>query len=194
MKEDGMDPRIARLLDRQEIQDLLARYCRAVDRRDWAKLGDVFHADAHDDHGEYKGGVEGFLAWVKQRHASIGQSMHFLGNCLIEFAGDDVALVETYFVASQRLGAEAGPAARKMLEQCGADSAGAVDLDVLGRYIDRMERRAGGPWKIARRTVAFDAVRARPATGGPLNPLWGQARRDPDDPVFAERRAIGLRD
>ena len=188
-----MDKRIARMLDRQEIHDLLARYCRAVDRRDWAKLGDVFHADAHDDHGEYKGGVDGFIAWVKQRHASIGQSMHFLGNCLIEFAGDDLALVETYFVASQRLGAEAGPAARRMLEQSGADSAGAIDLDVLGRYIDRMERRAG-QWRIARRTVAFDAVRTRPASGAPLSPSWAQSRRDLDDPVYAERRAIGLPD
>jgi hypothetical protein len=193
MKEDAMDDRIARLLDRQEIQDLLARYCRAVDRRDWAKLGDVFHADAHDDHGEYKGGVDGFVAWVKQRHASIGQSMHFLGNCLIEFAGPDLALVETYFVASQRLGAEAGEAARRMLEQSGVGSAGAVDLDVLGRYIDRMERREGQR-RIARRTVAFDAIRTRPATAGPLAPSWAQSRRDQDDPVYAERRALGLPD
>ncbi len=188
-----MDERVARLLDRQEIQDLLARYCRAVDRRDWAKLADVFHPDAHDDHGEYKGGVDGFVAWVRQRHASIGQSMHFLGNCLIEFAGPDLALVETYFVASQRLGAEAGEAARRMLEQSGAAADGAVDLDVLGRYIDRMERRAG-PWRIARRTVAFDAIRTRPATAAPLNSAWAQSRRDRDDPVFAERRALGLPD
>ena len=187
-----MNDAVARLLDRQEIADLMARYCRAVDRRDWPRLREVFHPDAHDDHGEYKGGVDGFLAWVAERHARIGQSMHFLGNSLVEFAGPDLALVETYFIAAQRLGPEAGPAARRMLEQAGAGSeADSVDIDVFGRYIDRMERR-GGAWRIARRTVAFDVLRTRPASGGALNPAWALSRRDPEDPVFLERKAIGL--
>jgi SnoaL-like domain len=91
------------LLDRIAIHDLIARYASAVDRRDWARVRDTFHPDAHDDHGEYKGDVDGFIAWVSKRHAEIPQSMHFLGNCLIEFASADVALVETYFVAKQTI-------------------------------------------------------------------------------------------
>jgi len=184
-----MDDRIARLLDRQEIQDLLLVYARAVDRRDWETVRTVFHPDAHDDHGDYRGGVDGFLAWVTERHARIGQSMHFLGNCLIEFTGRDTAAVETYYIAMQRLGDEAGAAQRAMLGGKG----GAIDVDVLGRYVDRIERRDGA-WKIASRVVTFEEIRTRPADGPPLGQAWAQQSRDFADPVYKLRRSLGLTD
>jgi hypothetical protein len=184
----------ARLQDRFAIQDLLVRYCRGVDRRDWAQVRDCFHPDARDDHGEYKGDAAGFMQWVQKRHAAVAQSMHFIGNCLIEFAGEDVAVVETYYVAWQQLDAEAGAAARSLLEQGGAGAVqGALEIDVMGRYVDRFERR-GGAWRIARRAVVFEALRTRAATGGPLNPAWAQQKRDRTDPLYAMRREAGLPD
>ena len=186
-----MTDALSRLSDRCEIQDLLARYARGVDRRDWDLVRSIFHADAHDDHGEYKGGVDGFIDWVSQRHARIEQSMHFLGNCLIEFAGDDVALVETYFIAMQRLDADAGTA-RTLLAQGGVDTGdAAVDVDILGRYIDRVERRES-TWRIARRIVAFDSIRTRPVSSGGLDANWARSRRDENDPLVAARAALGL--
>ena len=182
--------RLARIADRLDIQDTMARYARGVDRRDWEQVRQIFHPDAHDDHGEYKGGVDGFIDWVSQRHAHVAQSMHFLGNCLIEFAGDDKALVETYYIAMQRLEEDAGPALT-LLKEGGGSPSGAVDVNILGRYIDQFERRHGN-WKVARRVVAFDSIRTHPVTSGPLNPNWALARRDDKDPVYQVRATLGL--
>jgi predicted NAD-dependent protein-ADP-ribosyltransferase YbiA (DUF1768 family) len=173
----------ARLEDRAAIQDLMARYAQGVDRRDWELVRATFHPDAHDDHGEYKGGVDGFIAWVSRRHDKVVQSMHFLGNCRIEFLGADVALVETYYIARQTYAADAA-AARTMI---GAGEAVPMEVEIWGRYIDIVERRAGD-WRTARRTVAFEVVQAHPQTSLPLSPEWAQARRDADDPLYAMRR------
>lgn len=175
---------IARMMDRLAIQDLMARYAHGVDRRDWDLVRTTFHPDAHDDHGEYKGGLDGFIAWVSKRHANVVQSMHFLGNCLIEFTGPHVALVETYYIARQTYPADAA-AARTMV--AGADTKpGPMEAEIWGRYIDVMERRKG-EWRVARRTVAFEVLQAGPATGLPMKPEWAQQRRDPSDPVTAMR-------
>jgi hypothetical protein len=174
---------ISRLLDRAALQDLMTRYAQGVDRRDWAAVRDTFHADATDDHGDYQGGVDGFIEWVSTRHAQIDQSMHFLGNCLIEFAGDDRALVETYYVARQR-----SPGAIVM---GGGATSGEVDVEVLGRYIDIAERR-DGVWRTARRTVAFETMRTWPVNGPTLPASWALARRDDKDPLYAARRELGL--
>jgi hypothetical protein len=182
--------RLARIADRLDIQDSMARYARGVDRRDWDQVRAAYHPDAHDDHGEYKGGVDGFIEWVAKRHANVAQSMHFLGNCLIEFAEDDKALVETYYIAMQRLEEDAGSALTLLVEGGGDTPAGAVDVDILGRYIDHFERRDGA-WKVARRVVAFESIRTHPVSSGPLNPKWGLARRDDQDPVYQMRATLG---
>jgi hypothetical protein len=83
--------KLSRLADQMEIQDLMARYTRCVDRAQWAGLRDIYHPDATDDHGAYVGNVEGFIEWVSRRHAAIPEAMHFLGNCLMEFADRDTA-------------------------------------------------------------------------------------------------------
>lgn len=172
-----------RLEDRAAIQDLMARYARGVDRRDWEAVRSTFHPDAHDDHGEYKGGTDGFIDWVSRRHEKVVQSMHFLGNCLIEFLSDDVALVETYYIARQTYGADAA-AARSMI---GAGEAVPMEAEIWGRYVDVVERRAG-EWRTARRTVAFEVLQAHRQTSLPLSPSWAQARRDADDPLYEMRR------
>lgn len=186
-----MSDSLNRLVDRAALQDLMTRYARGVDRRDWEAVRATFHPDAHDDHGEYKGGVDGFIAWVSRRHEKITQSMHFLGNCLIEFQGPDVALVETYYVSRQTIGADA-MAAKSMLASKAGGEAGPVDAEIWGRYIDIAERRQG-EWRTAYRTVAFEVLSARPSAGIPIKAEWAQARRDASDPLNALRaRAISM--
>ena len=85
----------------------MARYCRGVDRADWDLVRSTYHTDAYDDHGDYKGGIDGFIAFAKSRTGGATQVMHFLGECLIEFARPDVAIAETYFFTAQTLGPEA---------------------------------------------------------------------------------------
>jgi hypothetical protein len=50
--------------DRLEIQDLMDRYCYAIDERDWDALDTVFTPDAVIDYTE-SGGVKGSLAEIK---------------------------------------------------------------------------------------------------------------------------------
>ena len=42
------------LLDKQEIHEVLMRYCRGIDRCDAELLHSVYHPDATDDHGLFK--------------------------------------------------------------------------------------------------------------------------------------------
>lgn len=50
--------------DRLEIQDLLERYCYAIDERDWDALDDIFTSDASIDYSE-TGGAKGSLPEIK---------------------------------------------------------------------------------------------------------------------------------
>jgi hypothetical protein len=181
-----------RIEDRLEIQSVLYRYARGVDRRDWDLVRSTYHPDGYDDHGSYKGGIDGFITSLQKRHATVEQSMHVLANCLIEFAGPDKALVETYFSTYQRLAPEAGEARRTYLRGGSIQDGEAVEGTVYGRYIDKFERR-GGAWRVAHRTVVFEVYKGAPApVGGGLAMGWTRASRDGNDPVERARREEGL--
>jgi SnoaL-like domain len=167
---------VERLADRAAIQDCLMRYARGVDRGDWELVLSTYHPDAYDAHGDYRGGMDGFVAWLDKRLAGVDNSMHLLGNCLIEFAGPDFAFVETYFESrrmvppneSQR--AELPPGA-------------AMCRQVCGRYADQFERRTG-QWRVLHRTVVVESSSRSVALDGQRKEspsiTWG--RRDRDDP------------
>lgn len=164
--------KLEQLAARAEIGDCLCRYARAVDRRDWASLRTCFHDDAVDHHGEFHGTADAFIDWVSARHAAVPFSMHFLGNCLIEFESPAAAAVETYFAALQR---RETPAADGSPET--------MDFEVFGRYVDRFEQRDGA-WKVAGRRVVYDSTSTRPSTNH-LRALVGViGRRDGTDAVF----------
>jgi hypothetical protein len=182
-----------RVADRMAIQDLMYRWCRSADRLDFELMRSVFHPDAVDDHGAFKGGVEELVAWIRERHRTITFSAHRLSNMLIEFAGPDIALVETYAEAVQRYPAD-GKAALAQLSggQQGTSGAAAV-LNSYVRYVDRFERR-NGEWRIARRTVVQDWKRISdlPPDDWKPTPGWPAGRRDREDPVYLARADLGL--
>jgi hypothetical protein len=124
------------------IRKTLARYARGVDRGDNPLLESAYWPDAHDDHGNFKGGPADFAAYISERFdrtPRVGQ--HHITNVYAEVDGD-VALVESYFIAFNAQVAEAG---------------GEHDL-VTGRYLDRFEQR-NGEWRIAQRQVVIDIAR-----------------------------------
>jgi hypothetical protein len=181
-----MSDALRRLLDKDEIRDLMARYARGVDRGDWDAVRSVYHADAHDDHGDYKGDIDGFIAFARSRTGGATQVMHFLGECLIEFASPEIAVAETYFFTAHTLGPEAQ-------KQYGASASGApVQLSHYGRYADRVEKRDGA-WRIAKRVVIFEATRLALGDVPPLKADWASQRRDGDDPIFTMRSDVGLK-
>lgn len=58
-----MDPVLRALLDQSEIRDVHLRYCRGVDRCDWDLVRSCYYAEAIDEHGFYRGGIDGFIEW-----------------------------------------------------------------------------------------------------------------------------------
>ena len=174
--------KLQRLLDRAEIYDVMCRYVRGVDRGDAELLRSAYHPDAYDDHVEYKGDIDGFIAWIETRFAPFVNSMHFLGNCFVEFVDKDLAFVETSY-ASRRLRAPS------IEEAPGLGPDDMIMRQSWGRYLDRFERR-NGEWRVARRVVivddrflsiAKDGARTTPST-------WGL--RNPQDPMYAFRAAV----
>lgn len=178
-----IDPKVLqRLLDKDQIHEVICRYARGVDRGDEDLIRSAYHTDAYDDHVDYRGNIDGFILWLRERFKGFENSMHFLGNCLIEFAGPDVAMAETSY-ASRRLRKPRGNE---------ADGLGPNDMicqQAWGRYLDRMERR-NGEWRIAKRiTVTDDRFVTVAKDGARIDDIiWGV--RSPADPVFAFRAEL----
>jgi ketosteroid isomerase-like protein len=158
------------LLAKDEIREVLARLARGTDRRDAALIRSCYHPDAVDDHGAFRGGPDEFAEWVPKTLAIFESTMHVLGNVSIELDGD-AARVESYCTAHHVFSSQAPGGARDM---------------VLGlRYLDRFERRDGGPWLIARRLCAYEYSLSLPAGDAwPLDPPFVRGRSDEMDPSY----------
>jgi len=159
------------LSTRLEIQQVLYRYCRGVDRRDPALIASVYHDDAVDQHGAWEGLGRPFaehLVPKMDQAAPVGQ--HHVTNALIEVRGG-AADVESYFIALHPE-AEGGHAL------------------VCGRYLDLFERRAG-VWRIARRRVVIDLSRslgaAEPWPAAGAFPVGGRREADPSAALFGSQ-------
>jgi len=136
---------IRALLDRAEIEDVLVRFCRGVDRLDAEQVRSCFHDDAVDDHGMFRGSPAEFAAYVIESASSMLATQHCITNVAVCLDGD-VARCEAYVHVTMRMPGRDGPS----------------DHTILARYVDRFERRAGGPWLIAERVVVYDMTRIDP--------------------------------
>ena len=137
------DDRLQDLLDRQDILEVLYRYCQGCDRSDADILRACFHPDAVTDHAGMVmlswDWIPAALAWLETRSAVT----HMIANPLIRVSGDR-AVSDCHFVAYNRAPLASGE--------------GWEELIVKGRYLDRFERRDGA-WKIARRLGLHDVER-----------------------------------
>lgn len=182
---------LQRLLDRAAITDQVHAYARGVDRQDWELVRSTYHPDALDEHGAYSGNVDGFIDYLQSRHPDIDHSMHVVGQIVIEFASDTVALVETYIVNSQRLRpGYLGTRAPAGLEIGPED---ALDTVAFGRLIDTFTCR-DGEWRVAHRKlvpeVARNSVAAKADGMSQMAPVH---RRSQEDPLYAIRQGLGLK-
>ena len=89
------------LLDKQEIHEVLMRYCRGIDRCDAELLHSVYHPDATDDHGLFKGRAADFIPWALKALVRDDGTSHYIANELIEVDGN-VAHCESYFFGIHR--------------------------------------------------------------------------------------------
>lgn len=169
MAEQTPDERLRRLVDRAEIQDLLFRYCRGVDRCDAALVRSAYHPDSFDDRGYWRGNGHEFAAFITERLRTANSSTtHSVTNALIETVGDK-AFSESYVRAT--LVRRDSPV-----------------VDVIGaRYLDRLSRR-DGTWRIEHRTVVLDwrTTETPENADGPFaTDGFQRGARFPDDPVYA---------
>ena len=132
---------VEQLLARAEINDVLQRYVRGIDRVDMDVVSSCYHPGAYDNHGQFQGTVEEFTAWLSGRLGRHKATTHFLSTPLIRFTEEDVAQIDTYCL---------NYSVSKPDEN--GDSF-ATNSQI--RYLDRFERR-NGRWLIAHRRAVHD--------------------------------------
>lgn len=159
------------LADREAIKDCLYRYARGVDRCDEEILRSAYWADATDKHLSFTGDREELVAWMLPIVRGMDQTMHMIGNVLIEIHGQ-AANVESYFFGFHRIPQKNGA-------RC--------DTIAGGRYLDRFERR-DGEWRIVERNVITDWFRDYPDSAdwekGPFGMCVRPGGRHPDDESY----------
>jgi len=162
-----MNPDLARVADDLEIRRVLARYCRGVDRLIEETVESCFWPGKDN---VVAGGFAGSPRdWVDFTFGRMRQDLitsHQLGQSLIEIEGER-AETETYFLSRHAY-----------------DEDGDVTvMVVIGRYVDRFEKRAG-VWKIAHRTLVFDLRRFDRGALQPKSDEPWPVGRLADDPSF----------
>lgn len=178
-----MDPtrdatdRLGELLDKQDIHEVLSRYCRGLDRGDAEMVAATFHPDAvHNHSGSVEPAAELVEGLRKPARKVLRSVSHMISNVLVDLQGD-TALSECYFLACHRIDFD------------GADWTWIVG----GRYLDRLERRAGG-WRISERTAVYDWARTDRVGSAPAdlavahstdNGVWGRGDREDFSHLFA---------
>ncbi|MEI4274037.1 nuclear transport factor 2 family protein [Klenkia sp. LSe6-5] len=158
------------LLDRSAITDVLLTYAHAADRQDLALIPSTHHPDAVDDHGRYRGDLDGLIEFLDRYRGTLRATTHQMGPPLIRLDGD-AALVETYCLYRRELhGTPPGEAVLQGL-----------------RYLDRFERR-DGRWAVASRRVVLDWEQSTtdlPAVPSPASWVRGApGAEDPSVPFF----------
>ena len=154
---------------REAIRDVLATYCRGIDRRDRDLVRSCFHPDATDDHGTGPRSLDEFLIWCFDLLAGYDATFHFLGQSTFDFRSDGEAWVETYGVASHRRAG--GPDHRNLV----------TGFRSVDTFVD-----AGG-WRIRQRVSITDWSRVEAESSWwHLPDTMRTGRSGPDDPSYPE--------
>ena len=132
---------IEEISDRMEIQDLLVRYCYAVDHRDFDDLANVFTADAIIDYSVYRVIDSSVLA---RRMPMFASFQHMISTSRIESDGD-TAKVKTICH---------NPMVMPMGEELIVFTCGLW-------YVDEMVRTADG-WRISKRVEESSYMKDMP--------------------------------
>jgi hypothetical protein len=137
---ETMQAQLQELLDKQAIQELVARYARTLDWLDDDGQAGCYWPDAAIDYGFFKGTAEEFVPVVMQVERSTGRRWHLLAPLSIRLTSPTTAQGECYGIAVglRREGKE--PYKGNMYG---------------GRYLDTYEKR-GDEWRIASRRYIMD--------------------------------------
>lgn len=141
--ESDADKLLRQLADREQIRELIFRYCFAVDSRDMSVLAELFddHCSLEIRHpGEQTQRCHGRAAIVEFHRRALNRDFTFLrhitSNHVIEVAGDE-ASCKCYWTSALEF------------------DTGSVSQS--GRFFDRL-RRVGEAWKITERIDLIEYV------------------------------------
>ena len=164
--------------DSIDIQQVLHRYCRSMDRMDAELALSCFEPDADLSYGSlYRGTPSGFVEWLWPVHAAMIGHSHAVSNILISENSDGTCASETYVQVTLRA----------------QDDEGKFDLVSKGRYLDRWKKR-DNVWRICERMYVSDLSTVIPvgerSLSGVLKPNASQNRqpsaaRNTTDPSYA---------
>lgn len=172
MSAPTLEDRLARLelelqlvRDKQEIYDVLMRYCRGVDRGDADLIASTQRLDTQ--HPSYDSAFEAD-AIVARLRASTKATTHFFGNVLIDVNGD-TARSESYFFSFQLVEVDGNTHLRT----------------ITARYLHQFERD-DARWFVTAKDVAHewnrvDEMKAQP----PGAADWPYGSRSSDDPSYS---------
>ncbi len=169
MDESALFARLQEIGDRQDITDLIYRYCRSVDRLDIPLGHSIWHDDAIADYGElvYQGHGRGVIDFICAQHRNLLFHSHQMSNIIIELDGDRGGS-ESYVTANLRL--QRGD---KLLQ-----------MSIWSRYIDSWSRR-NGRWGLDKRITIRDFDEIREVTAMYDHKV---GCRDHSDPSYAVLR------
>lgn len=154
------NPRLENMMSKMEIQEVLMRYGRGVDRADEDLLKSCYHPNAIEEHGSaYAGPAFAYIEGAVGRIRKMGTMAHYICNIHIDLDGE-LAYAEAYVLTFARFDRDGE----------------SFDTLTGGRIVDRFERRSG-EWKIAHRKMTFDWNRDMPSNEG-----WCLGMFDPADP------------
>ena len=123
------------LLDERAVRQVMLRYARGVDDRNWDQVRSVFAPDAFIAGTGFSGVRDEYLEPLFAGVAAYGVTMHTIGNQVVEIDGD-TAYTETDLIARHY-----------------GDTEGRQESLTLGvRYHDHL-RRDGDSWVVTRREV-----------------------------------------
>lgn len=149
--------------DRLDIADVLARYCLALDDRDWGMLVRVFTEDAVAEYARVgvSRGLDAITATVRSSLEPLDASQHCIGTSLVE-AGAEGTVGRTYLVAQHIV----------------HGMPGGDTFTVAGTYTDRFVRAPDG-WRIRHRQLSRVWTQGNPAvlSAPPERPTCGRAGR-----------------
>jgi hypothetical protein len=136
------------LLERLEIAELVQSWALYRDAGDWDKLKETVHADGIMTATWFQGSFEAFISAMQDAWRKGSSSQHFQGGTVVEVLG-------TKAIAQTRMAI----LVRGKLEDV------SVDVNCLGIFYDRVEKR-DGQWRIAKRNVIYDKDTLTPVHAG----------------------------
>lgn len=168
---------------RQEITEVLALYCRSLDRMDKDLMSAVFHPNATVRYPKFEGHWTKFVDWVWGLHRAYEGHSHQMSNVIYRLAADGRSAVTESYV-SATLWTPAAHSSTAALSAAPDGAGGAVaqtpgtQTEVRARYLDKWSL-ADERWAIDHRACIVDFKTELAAVG-----LVGEGRRDEADPSY----------